>query len=200
MEDVTASKARLRKYFLTLRAGMKDEALARLNEAILHRLQQLPELAAADTIHAFWPLAGRKEIDLRPLLKGFREAGKQIVLPVVLSFSDWQKGRVRMEHRLFEGETNLRPNRWEVHEPVETSLVKVHDLDAVIVPALAVDRQGYRLGYGKGYYDEFLATCRCPLICPTLASGLTDWLPTFPHDIPVDLIVTELEVIRINPT
>ena len=71
-----------------------------------------------------------------------------------------------MEHRLFTGETNLRANRWDVYEPGTVQTVPISDLNAVIVPALAVDKEGFRLGYGKGYYDEFLSQVHCPTICP----------------------------------
>lgn len=179
---------------------MEEDDFIRCNEAILRNLGGLPEIGGARTIHAYWPIEGRREIDLRPFLKQLQAQGKQIVLPVVLSFAVWQEGRQRLEHRIFEGETNLKPNRWEVLEPAGTPRVDAQELDAIIVPALAADRRGYRLGYGKGFYDEFLAACNCPLICPLHSSCLMDRLPVSGHDVPVDLIVTELEVIRVKHT
>lgn len=89
-------------------------------------------------------------------------------------------------------------NRWGVQEPAEKEPFPVSQLDLVIVPALGVTRNGFRLGYGKGFYDEFLAQCNCPFVCPIFSNGLLDTMPTMPHDIPVDIIVTEHEVIRTN--
>ncbi len=102
-----------------------------------------------------------------------------------------------MDHRIYDGETYLIPNRWGIMEPVNKQSFPLDQLDAVIVPALGVDTNGTRLGYGKGYYDEFLAQCDCPFICPTYSECLLDNLPALPHDIPVDIIVTEKEVIRL---
>lgn len=102
-----------------------------------------------------------------------------------------------MDHRLYDGETNLIANRWGILEPAKKQSIPPADLQAVILPSLGVDIQGNRLGYGKGFYDEFLSQCDCPFICPTYSECLFDEIPAMPHDIPVDIIVTENEVLRL---
>lgn len=195
-----ADKPQLRRYYQQLRISMAESEYERAVAAIIQNLQSLPEFTIARRIHAFWPIGKYKEIDLRPLLEQLHNAGKQIVLPVVLSFDDWKPETSRMEHRLFTGEHHLVTNKWGIPEPVHTQLIAVDSLDLILVPALAVDKRGFRLGYGKGYYDEFLGQCDCTTICPVFADALTDQLPTAGHDIPVDYIVTERDVIRLQQT
>ena len=102
-----------------------------------------------------------------------------------------------MVHWIFEGETKMVANRWGILEPVSQKAFPIDQLDAVIVPALGVDRRGNRLGYGRGFYDAFLALCDCPFICPLISKCLLDEIPAMPHDVPVDIIVTEHEVVRL---
>ena len=172
---------------------MSPAEFALVNTAIMDRLVSLPELLQADTIHCFWPIQDKRELDTTPAIKFLQSQGKRIVLPVVLSFED----PPRMAHRFYDRETNLKTNRWGIKEPVHGAPVAPSQLDAVIVPALGVDREGYRLGFGKGFYDAFLVECNCPFICPLPSNGLLDAMPALPHDIPVDIIVTEKEVIRL---
>ncbi|MFK7843844.1 MAG: 5-formyltetrahydrofolate cyclo-ligase [Rhodothermales bacterium] len=192
------TKKALRQDLLSRRIGLSASEYERLNTAVMRRLLHLPELRTANTIHCFWPIHEKREVNTSRLIKKLYKKEKQIVLPVVLSFNNAPTSGSRMEHRMYEGETNMITNRWGVQEPAEKEPFPVSQLDLVIVPALGVTRNGFRLGYGKGFYDEFLAQCNCPFVCPIFSNGLLDTMPTMPHDIPVDIIVTEHEVIRTN--
>ena len=166
---------------------------------IVARLLALPEIEAASIIHTFWPLLATGEVDIRPFIHAVNEAGKQVALPVVLSYETGPSDRSRMEHRRFTTETKLAANRWGIYEPVRGAVVAPAAFEVVIVPALGVDRRGRRIGYGKGYYDELLAETKCPTICPIWASCLTESkLPADPHDKPVDIIVTAAETVYTN--
>lgn len=95
----------------------------------------------------------------------------------------------------------LATGSYEIKEPglseVEASL---DGLDLVVVPGVAFDRFGHRLGYGKGYYDMALAGARCPVVALAYDFQVVDErLPTEPHDVPVSAIVTETRVITIDP-
>ncbi|EPE60492.1 5-formyltetrahydrofolate cyclo-ligase family protein [Exiguobacterium sp. S17] len=70
------------------------------------------------------------------------------------------------------------------------------DIDTCIVPGRVFDRSGYRIGWGGGYYDRFLATYRGATIALAYDVQVLDEIPIEPHDIPVELIVTEREMIR----
>ncbi len=186
-------KKPLRKQLIAHRQALSDVTFNRINQAIIANLTTLPELAAANTVHCFWPILEKRELDTTKLIKFLQQQGKQVVLPVVISFED----PPQMAHRLYDTETNLKTNRWGIKEPVHGASVDPAHLDAVIVPALGLDLQGHRLGYGKGFYDAFLAKCTCPFICPLPSYGILKTLPALPHDIPVDIIVTEKEVLRL---
>lgn len=192
-------KNALRKALIRQRLDMPLPAFNEAGNKIMQAVAALPEIIQAKNIHCYWPITTRREVNTVPFINTLFENGKRIILPVVLSFSDTiSPTGSRMTHRLYTGETNLVTNRWEVREPPESEPFPITELDAVIVPALGIDRHGFRLGYGKGFYDEFLAHCQCPFICPLLSSGLLESVPTLSHDIPVDLVVTEQEVIRFS--
>ena len=194
MDNYQAQKQQLRRQYLALRKNMDEELHKTRSAAIRAALKELPELVKARTIHCYWPSYPQREIDLRPLISQFRQEGKQIVLPKVISYREWSPGVNRMEHRVFTGETNLIANRWDVYEPGETPIVPVSQLDVIVVPAIVASRSGYRIGYGKGYYDEFLAQAECPTICPVFSAFLVDTIPSETHDTPVDIVLTEHEV------
>ena len=196
MTDLQSQKKALRQQLLIERRSMSDSEYVQASRTINNRLLTLPEMQRARFVHIFWPISKNREIDTRELINELTQQGKQCVLPRIITYTNTHEGAHRMEHSPYKGETNLRANRWDVYEPVSTETVPIASFDIVIVPALAVDLRGIRLGYGKGYYDELLAEVACPTICPVFNSFLKDKLPSESHDVPVDIMVTEQTVIR----
>ena len=137
------------------------------------------------------------EVDTRPLIAWLYTHKKQIVLPVVVNAAE-APAEQHLEHRRFSGEDALVRSQLGIHEPVESDLVPLADIDVVVVPALGVDRRGNRLGYGRGHYDRFLSKIRVPTVCPVFRECVQRHIPTEPHDIPVGIVVTEKEVIRVD--
>jgi 5-formyltetrahydrofolate cyclo-ligase len=144
-----------------------------------HLLRELPPPPRA-VVAGFWPLAG--EIDLRPLLHTLAGRGHRIALPVTprpgnpLSFRLWRPGDELVRERF----GTMRP----VGEPVVP--------DYLLVPLLAFDRRGYRLGYGGGFYDRTLAglPAATAIGCGFAAQEL-DEVPVGPYDIRLTAIATE---------
>jgi 5-formyltetrahydrofolate cyclo-ligase len=190
---VAAEKARLRDGFRAWRAALSNEAWAGASARIVGRLAAVPEVAGARTVHAFWPVAARREVDLRPLLDRLHRTGVRVVLPVVASGPG---ERPALVHRLYAGPASLAAGRWGLAEPASTPEVPPEALDVVLVPALAAARDGHRLGWGAGFYDAFLAGVSAPTVCPVYAAALVPRLPSEPHDRPVDVVVTEDETVR----
>jgi 5-formyltetrahydrofolate cyclo-ligase len=138
-------------------------------------------------VSGFWPLAG--EIDIRPLLLTLHERGHPIVLPVTpkrglpLTFAEWRPGDPMIEERF----GTMRP----------TGAERVPAF--VLVPLLAFDRHGGRLGYGGGYYDRTL-----PLLSPRFALGCAfaaqevAEVPMGPRDVRLDAVATEREIVRVR--
>lgn len=138
-------------------------------------------------IAAVWPLAG--EVDLRPLCHVLSESGRQVLLPETTP-----KGSPLIFRR-WTPSTSMTAGRFGTSHPQGD--IDVPDL--VLVPFLAFDRFGYRLGYGGGYYDRTLAVLNVPAIGFGFAGQQIDAVPTGPYDIPLKTIVTECGVIRTNP-
>ncbi len=176
-----ALKAALRDRMRRLRAE-QDPAAAGARLAA-HLLERLPPPAGA-VVAGYWPLAG--EIDIRPLLHALHERGHEIALPETppvgapLAFHRWRPGAT-----LTEG-----PRR--TFHPAQDPVVP----DILLVPLLAFDRAGHRLGYGAGYYDRTLAALsgRTAIGCG-FATQEVEAVPAEAHDRRLDAIATEAGLI-----
>jgi len=103
-----------------------------------------------------------------------------------------------LTHRLFTGEHNLLPGIFGQKEPQNEEVVLSSSIDVVIVPALALDKTGNRLGYGGGFYDRFLAHSNAIFISPVFSEQIVESLSPAEHDIAMDFIVSELGIIDIS--
>ena len=193
-EEAARAKAALRARFRARRQALNPEAYAERSAAIGTRAAALPELAAARTVHIYWPLVARGEIDTRPLIRRLVAEGKTVVLPAVVSLEPDVPPRLR--HLRYRGEEALRSNRWGVCEPTGNETVPLEKIDVVIVPALGAGRNGHRIGHGRGFYDAFLSSIAAPRIGLVYAGCLADVVPAEPHDVALSIIVTERETIR----
>lgn len=184
------TKPALRERFRTYRVGLSPGEVAAKSAAIRKQVAKLPAIHSAQTLHCYWPMVNRGEIDTRPLIRMLHERGVEIVLPVVTSFTN---GTPSMTHRRYEGDEALCPNRWGLQEPIGTDAVPPDALDGIIVPAFGAGRNGHRIGHGRGYYDAFLADLGAPTIALVYDACLVDTIPAAPHDVPMSAIVTEHE-------
>ena len=190
-----SEKEALRARFRAFRERLGPEAYAQRSTAIVARAQTLPELEAAETVHVYWPLVARGEIDTRPLIRWLTEEGKVIGLPAVATFE--ADVRPRLRHLRYQGEAALHANRWGVREPTGDETVPLEQIEAVVVPALGAGRNGHRIGHGRGFYDAFLARVAAPRIGLVYADTLVDAVPAAPHDVRLSVIVTEDETLRL---
>ena len=167
---------------------MPPEALAEASGRIVTRLSEvLPESSGA--VALFWPLPG--EIDLRPLAHHLRQRGGTVALPAVV-------GDRQIEWRQFQGAGRLAPGRWGLQEPPPDAPVVTPDaVAAVVVPGLAFGRDGSRLGMGGGFYDTALAQTEAARLGVVVDRALVDAVPTEPHDLRMDAVVTDHGVWRI---
>lgn len=92
---------------------------------------------------------------------------------------------------------DLVPGLWGIHEPdpLRCIAVDISAVDWCLVPGLAFDRSGRRIGYGAGFYDRLLSASHCLKVAPAFQVQLVDCVPTEPHDRRVDLVVTESETV-----
>ncbi len=121
-----------------------------------------------------------------------RAMAKKVVLPVVIKDAP----APTLLSVPFESEAHLRPNRWGILEPAGGQPVDRSAIDAVIVPALAADQRGVRLGYGGGFYDAYLAGMRATVVCPVYDACTEERLVAEPHDISVHVLITETRTLH----
>jgi len=131
------------------------------------------------------------ELDTRAIIEAAWGSRKHVVVPKC-----FPKNR-RLDFREIIHWNQLEQAFYELYEPKvdETTAVKKSDIDLIIVPGLLFDSQGYRVGFGGGYYDRFLEDCSALKVAQALDSQLSDHVPVEPHDIALDIIVTPSEVI-----
>jgi len=150
------NKSELRKWYLTKQKSMgADERLSR-SRAIADLFFSSFDLTHVTYLHCFIPIAKFNEVDTQPIFERlWREhSNVQTVVPRV----DFQT--MEIINLTFGPETELARNAWDIEEPTHEEMVETKKLDMVLVPGLCFDRLGYRVGYGKGFYDRLLKRCR----------------------------------------
>ncbi len=187
----TDGKSLLRKRFGAYRRTLTEAEYARRSAAIVERLLGLPEMERPGFVHVYWPMVERREPDIRSLIKRLRAQNAEIALPLTPDI------RVPVMHAVrYDGRAPVPEPPWGIPRPAGCEQVAPERLDAVIVPMLGGARDGHRLGYGKGCYDAFLQGLRAIRIGITYQACLLASIPSEPHDIRMDILVTEQEVIR----
>lgn len=174
---------------LRQRRNAVDERAAR-SVAICARVATLADYTTARVLHCYLPI--RSEVNTRPLLATALAQNKRVVVPVV------RPAAADLAHSWI---TSLAAEDFEVgvfgtFQPRLLRPAEIGAWDVLVVPLLAFDRDGYRLGYGKGYYDRLLTAAAAPVIGVAFAAQEVGMLPREPHDVPLDWIVTENEVIE----
>ena len=185
-EQKAALRARLRAEM----GELTPEARRRSDDALFARFLALPEIAEAGTILLYHGMGAEPET--ARLLPVLWAAGKRVALPRCT-------GPGTMEARLAEEGRPLIRHRFGMLEPGEDApRLEPEELDLILVPGLAFDRSGGRLGQGGGFYDRYLP--RCTGVTAALCRGrfLLPEVPRAEHDQRVDLVVTEEAVFRLS--
>ena len=182
--STAARKAGLREVTRTRRRAIPQAQRDEAAEGLAQMLEGISELAGARVVLGYG--ANREEIDPAPALLKMHEAGIRIAYPRVSDRDTLDVHEVSDPDDLVLGAFSIREPR------PDAPRVDIADIDVVLVPAVAFDRRGYRLGYGGGFYDRFLARLpEGPLrIGVAFDEQLIDEVPAEAHDEPVDLVVT----------
>ncbi len=189
---IAEHKARLRAHLKNLRRNFPEPERQEANAALFARIMKLPEYCAASVIHTY--VSWRDEVDTHALIKAALAAGKRVAAPRV------PPEKLRLEHYFISDFAALIPGAFGILEPrpgppAHQAPVNT-PFDVIFVPGLAFDRAGNRLGYGRAYYDQFLAGTKALKIGLAFTLQIVEEVPVAPHDQRVDLIITEQEVIR----
>ena len=179
-----SEKALLRSGVVAARARLTAEERTSGGRAIRDALLSMPELQMAGTVAVYYSIGAEPET--RGLVYGLWKRGTYVILPVLRGDGD-------LDWASYEGPDSLVAGPHGLLEPGETrrGVEAVARADAVLVPALAVDRAGNRLGRGGGAFDRALARVgpMVPLIALLYDDELVDHLPAEAHDVPVRAVV-----------
>lgn len=152
------TKAELRRLFLEKRKELSEEETGRFTKLIADQLLPLLIQKEPAYLHVFLPMAGKNEVNTWHLIDRvqYEMPATKIVIPRVVT------GTTTLEHYEYSSRTELITSSWRIPEPNPQWAVPVAEdqLDIVLVPLLSFDARGYRVGYGGGYYDRFLAQCK----------------------------------------
>jgi 5-formyltetrahydrofolate cyclo-ligase len=155
----------------------KDEQVC-LSEKVVQNIEQCEEFRTAHSVLCYWPLADEVLID--SLIEKYWQK-KKVYLPVVSGD--------KLELKLFEGRDKMQVGAFGILEP--SGEAYSGDVDMVIVPGVAFDLQGHRLGRGKGYYDQFLPSTKAYKLGVAFRLQIVESIPVDEWDIPVDKVVTD---------
>ena len=183
--DIRPLKNAMRQEIKQWRRELSSEKKARMDERICARIAGLREYAACGTVLTY--ISTPIEVETLRLIDHALGDGKRVAAPRCV------EGTRRMEFYLIRSLDDLAPGSFGVLEPIPArcSLWRDEGDSICIVPALAYDRRGFRLGYGAGYYDRFLSSYRHAKIGVVYQHNLHGRLWSGKYDVPVDLVVTE---------
>lgn len=174
---------------------------AAASDSICRRTTELLDELEPETVLAYYPV--NREVNILPVIRELLRRGTRVCLPLCTDMTGprREKGSVpEMEARLITDPDSLVPGAYGIPEPASgTEKIEPENIDAIILPCLACDNEGRRLGHGGGYYDRFLSLsgAECYRLAVCYDSLLVeDSLPTEEHDERMDAVVTDTAVYR----
>ena len=179
-------KQALRQEMREKRKALSPASYAKKCTEIQKQLEFLPQWQKARTLLLY--VSTDEEVDTRRLIHDALEKNRHVFVPkmngdtlVICPLRDWE---------------DLKPGGFGIMEPCEI-VEEAHpeSMDLILVPGLAFDRRGHRLGYGKGFYDKLLKNTRGFKVGLAFSEQVVEELPTEAHDVPLDLIITDSALI-----
>ena len=193
MNDIHAQKNDLRKLFAENHTRMDRQTLELKISEILEHFFALEQYKNSNSIHSFiGNLPG--EVLTHELISRSLSEGKRIIVPI------YKGNDAAPSHTELHDLDDLEQTAFGLLEPAENKITdaKAGDAELIVVPCLAVDRNGNRLGMGSGFYDKFLSTVDAVKVALTFDFQFIDELPSGEHDFKIDIVVTESGVTKIQ--
>ncbi len=186
-------KASIRRDILSQRDSMSEEIRKDKDREIKERLLALSEFKASHKILLY--ASFRSEVDTFDLLKYCIAHGKVTVLPRVnQQNNELELYEIKDTEELVKGYFGIpEPNVSEAN--ISDRKMNVEHVDLIIVPGVAFDENCHRLGYGKGFYDKLLSEARGKIIGLAYEEQIVELIPLKPHDIRMDMIITDKRII-----
>jgi 5-formyltetrahydrofolate cyclo-ligase len=148
------TKPEARSVYLKKRMALSANEIETASKIFFDLLCSSFELTAIRVIHTYLPLALKNEPNTWLIINGLRSRFPSIKISIPKMEGN------RLINYYFENRAQLSINAWGIEEPTSGELTPTEKIDVVLVPLLAFDKTGNRVGYGKGYYDRFLKECR----------------------------------------
>lgn len=163
---------------------LSEEEYSRRNNALLTNLKRYLEENNFLVIHTFLPIVRNREVDVTPLFDWIRKMNKQIIV----SKTDFKTRK--MTHFFLEKNTKLILNKLGIPEPEGAKEADLSKVDVILVPLLAYDRSGNRIGYGGGFYDQLLNETKATKVGLSLSPPLDILIQKEEWDVPMDHIIS----------
>jgi 5-formyltetrahydrofolate cyclo-ligase len=171
------------------RAELSRREVYQRSAVIADQLLSIPEYFRADTVHIYVS-SKNNEVDTHELIRIMLRQKKRVVVPIA------EKGTAEMKHSEIHSLSELVGGAYGILVPRLYRPVSAKEIQGVVVPALAVDRAGNRIGFGVGFYDRFLATVQIPTFALVYSFQILSKIPAESTDIPVSFVVTEDEIVH----
>jgi 5-formyltetrahydrofolate cyclo-ligase len=189
-EQVLATRSELRNQALAVRDAIPAPIRDAYSQLIRKRTLEYLESISAKFVHTY--IGFRSEVSTQGLIEDLFERKIKVVVPVIGKNSN----NKFFSHSLLDNLDHLQPGKFGVPEPGILKETEISGLDTVIIPIVAFDGEGARLGYGKGYYDRFLSLLPTKVRKIGLAFSIQemDKIPMMSHDQLMNNIITEQSV------
>ncbi|NOU18249.1 MAG: 5-formyltetrahydrofolate cyclo-ligase [Bacteroidales bacterium] len=179
-EDIIKQKQNLRKIVKELKKNISKEKIYEDSQRIFGKVESLPQFKKAKTVLVYWSLPDEVSTHVF-VMKWTGE--KKMVLPIVVGDT--------LELRTFNGLNELFTNNsFGIQEPLSGDLVNPADIDCAIIPGVAFDIKGNRLGRGKGFYDRFLKQTNAYLIAVGFDFQILESVPVSSLDVAVNIVIS----------
>jgi len=177
-------KARLRKQLLDSRDSLSQDFINITSKQIQDNLRKVDFLRSAKIVGAYYSIGS--EVKTHDILQEILKSGKELALPKVV--------KKDLVFKKINSISDLEEGNFSVMEPKD-NCEEIKKIEVIIVPAIALTRDGNRLGYGFGYYDRYLSGKKSKTIALSYSKQIIKSFPYSDHDIRIDCTVTEDEVI-----
>lgn len=187
------AKAALRQRMRALRNTIPRDSIVERSNRICEQLEELACIKQARSVALFWAIEKRNEVDLRPLLKRLTERGVRVAYPAI-------DPETRVMTFRFPTDPSIMLERGLGFQEPTPEDPEAEALDVIVVPALGIDPQGNRLGYGAGFYDRTLPRFSPPASAIGVIFDFQVLLevPTTEGDVPLSMVVTDTRVFQTN--
>lgn len=186
-----SNKHQIRKVYKERRGTLTEDEVERLSQDIINSLIDNFDFKNK-RIHLFIPIKKFNEVNLTPLIDFLIKNESEVATSITLTDKN------ELQHVLVDHHTEFKEDSWGIPTPVNAEQVHEETIDIVIVPLLAFDEKGHRVGYGKGYYDRFLSSVSAIKIGVSLFESISELIDTDHNDVALDIVVTPSKVHKFN--